>query len=99
MGKLKIDILGTSFTIQSPADDEHLQSLLSYYKDITSAFSGTHDPLQISILSGLTLVDELLKEKQKSLSYSKELSDINKDGERKDKITLGLIEKIDRALK
>ena len=35
MGKLKIDMLGTSFTIQANEDNQYLEKLLGYYKRIT----------------------------------------------------------------
>ena len=37
MGKLQINVLGTSFQIQARAEEEYLEKLLSYYKEITEA--------------------------------------------------------------
>ncbi len=99
MGKLNINILGTSFAVKAQEDDDYLNKLLSYYKDITKSIqesSGLRDQLQVSILSGITLVDELLKEKQKSLAYSKQFDSTEKD--EAERITLDMIEKIDKAL-
>ena len=99
MGKLRINILGTSFSVKAAEDDEYLQKLLSYYKEITSSIQGTSalkDPLQVSILAGITLVDELIKEKQKNISYSDSEDARNK--QEAERITLDMIEKIDRAL-
>ena len=66
MGKLRIDVLGASFAVQANENDEYLKKLLSYYRQITDAIQGSArvgDPLQTSILAGLTLVDELYKAK------------------------------------
>ena len=74
MGKLQIELLGASFSAQASEDDAYLAKLLSYYKEITESIknsSGVKDSLKISILSGIALVDELYKEKQKSISLSK----------------------------
>ncbi len=69
MGRLQVNILGTSFSVQAREDDEYLKKLLSYYKEITDTIQRTgnlQDPMQISILAGITLVDELYKEKGKN---------------------------------
>ena len=68
MGKLKVDLLGTSFTIQANEETEYLEKLLGYYKRITDdvqKIDTVKTPLQISILSGIMLCDELYKEKKK----------------------------------
>ena len=69
MGTLKIDDLNTNFTIQAKEDDEYLQNLLSYYKQmLIQVETGTllNDNLKISILAGIMLCDELYKEKCKN---------------------------------
>ena len=67
MGKLKIEMLGTSFTIQANEDNEYLEKLLGYYKRITedvNKIDSIKNPLQTAILSGIMIRDELYKEKQ-----------------------------------
>ncbi len=67
MAKLKIDMLGTAFTIQANEDKEYLEKLLGYYKRITddvTKIDSIKTPLQIAILSGIMICDELYKEKQ-----------------------------------
>ena len=67
MAKLKIDMLGTAFTIQANEDKEYLEKLLGYYKRITDdvkKIDSIKTPLQIAILSGIMICDELYKEKQ-----------------------------------
>lgn len=99
MGKIQLDILGSSFSAQTPEDEEYLKKLSSYYKAITDSIqktADTKDPLKISILAGITLVDELYKEKQKSIKLSNILS--SEDEKKAEKITMSLIEKINGVL-
>ncbi len=99
MGKLQIDLLGASFSAQASEDNCYLEKLLSYYKEITESIknsSGVEDPLKISILSGIALVDELYKEKQKSISLSKSIP--TEDDEKAEKIAQNIIERINGAL-
>ncbi|MCI7035759.1 MAG: cell division protein ZapA [Treponema sp.] len=99
MGKLVIDVLGTSFSAQADEDDEYLEKLSSYYKEITSTIkksTNLQDPMKISILAGITLVDELYKEKQKNFILSSNLD--NSELRQAEIITQSLIEKIDGVL-
>ena len=99
MGKLQINILGASFAIQAKEDDAYLQKLLGYYKEIADSIQkagNLKDPMQTSILAGITLVDELYKEKTKNASMKKEFS--GSDDAKAEQITMEMIEKIDRAL-
>ena len=71
MGKLKIEMLGTTFTIQANEDNEYLEKLLGYYKRITddvNNIDSVKNPLQVAILSGITLCDELYKVKKAKLA-------------------------------
>ena len=52
--------------------------------------------MEISILAGITLVDELYKEKQKSIKLSKELS--TDDDKKAEQIAMSMIEKINGVL-
>lgn len=99
MGKLVIDVLGTSFSAQADEDDDYLEKLSSYYKEITSTIkksTNLQDPMKISILAGITLVDELYKEKQKNFILSSNLD--NSELRQAEIITQSLIEKIDGVL-
>ena len=99
MGKLVIDVLGTSFSAQADEDDEYLEKLSSYYKEITSTIkksTNLQDPMKISILAGITLVAELYKEKQKNFILSSNLD--NSELRQAEIITQSLIEKIDGVL-
>ncbi|MBQ0050999.1 MAG: cell division protein ZapA [Treponema sp.] len=105
MGSLKIDLLGTSFTINANEDDAYLQKLLGYYKkiilQIQRSGSLTH-PVQVSALAGIMLCDELYKEKSKLAQLEQAAPSISSEQEQNDseaqRITSELIEKINRAL-
>jgi mannose-6-phosphate isomerase len=59
---LRIDILGTSFTIIAEAERLHLDGLLKRYKlkiEEIQKNAGTDDPLRIAILTGFALYDEI----------------------------------------
>ena len=99
MGRLQIDILGTSFAVQAPEDDNYLKKLFSYYSEIITTIqksSKIKDNLEISIMAGITLVDELYKEKQRNASYANALNNTN-DAEA-NRITADMIKKIDKVL-
>ncbi|MCR5064130.1 MAG: cell division protein ZapA [Treponema sp.] len=108
MGKLRIQALGTSFTIQSEEDEEYLNKLFGYYKKITdevSQISSIKTPLQIAILSGMMICDELYKEKQNkvALENGAAASDSDNqadffDAEEIEQRTLDMISKIDQVL-
>lgn len=71
MGQLKIEMLGTSFTIQANENNEYLEKLLGYYKRITddvNKIDSIKNPLQTAILSGIMICDELYKEKQNKVA-------------------------------
>ncbi|MBQ2313956.1 MAG: cell division protein ZapA [Treponema sp.] len=99
MGKLQIDMLGASFAVQAHEDDAYLKKLLNYYTEITNTIKQAghlKDPVQISIMAGITLVDELYKEKQRNASYSRALNNSN-DAEA-ERLTIQMIQTIDKAL-
>ena len=100
MGNLQIDNLGTSFAIKANEDSEYLNKLLGYYKRIVNQIensSSLNTPLQVSILSGIMLCDELYKEKGRNVKFQTALEK-NTTDEEADRITKSLIEKIDRVL-
>ena len=104
MGKLRIEMLGTSFTIQANEDNEYLEKLLGYYKRITedvNKIDSIKNPLQTAILSGIMICDELYKEKQNKVAlengqYVPVENDMdNYEIERR---TQSMIDKIDKVL-
>jgi len=71
MGKLQINLLGTSFTVQANEDQEYLEKLLGYYSRILADVQKStpiKNPTQIAILSGIMLCDELYKEKENKIA-------------------------------
>lgn len=108
MGKLHINLLGTSFTIQASEDSEYLSKLLGYYERITKdvgRIDSVKTPLQISILSGIMLCDELYKEKTKSAELRKSNEQLpakepqeERNDEEVKKRTLEMIDKINKVL-
>lgn len=101
MGKIQVDVLGTSFTIQANEDETYLKRLLDYYRQITKTVQQNgilKDSLQVSILAGITLIDELYKEKENKASFKKTLTEKSNVEIETEKITLDLIEKIDSVL-
>ncbi len=61
---MKIDVLGTSFVIQSDQDPAYLRDVVNFYKskvmEIQNSVS-TPDPLKISILASMLIIDDLFK--------------------------------------
>ena len=99
MGSLQIDLLGSSFAIKANEESAYLEKLLGYYKGITEEVKktgGLTKPVEIAIMSGITLVDELYKEKSKN---AKLLNGTNyADEEEAERLTLRMIDRIDKAL-
>ena len=101
MGKLQIKILGTAFSAQANEDDEYLQKLLNYYREITDTIKKSgklSDPLKISILAGISLVDELYKEKQLNARLNSENPQNEKHDSEVMRLTEEMINKITEAV-
>lgn len=112
MGELRIDLLGTSFSITATEDSQHLERLLGYYENIVNDVSKIpavkNNPLRTSILAGLMLCDELYKTKStvaelknNSASHSQPLpvkTQTNDNNAEVQERTLRMIEKINKVL-
>lgn len=102
MGQLKIDILGTSLTLQAKEDDIYLSNLLKYYADICRQIEvqdNLTDQKKIAVLAGILIADELLKERAARDDVHHNDGDIiSTDEAEVDRITQNLIEKINQAL-
>ena len=101
MGTLQIDVLGASFAIKANEDEAYLNKLLGYYKKISDQIEktgGLKDPLQISVLSGIMLCDELYKEKSKNAQFTQKLTQSDPDDGEAERLTIEMIKKIDQAL-
>jgi cell division protein ZapA (FtsZ GTPase activity inhibitor) len=65
--QLKIELLGTSFTVQSGESAEHLarvSRLLGLKVEEVKARYTFADPLTVALLAALNLADELVKERE-----------------------------------
>ncbi len=63
---VRVDILGTSFTIQTDETKDYIESLLTYFQNkITMIHSSSRvsDPLKASILASIYIIDELFRER------------------------------------
>jgi cell division protein ZapA (FtsZ GTPase activity inhibitor) len=85
---VEVNILGSTFTIQSRYDPRYLDEVITYLKERVreiQASSGARDPLKIALLAALNVVDELLRKRQED---SREI----------EQLTEKLIERIDESL-
>ena len=89
--KISIKLLGTSFTIQVNEDPDYINRIISYLEEKLNKVQSTlpiKEPLKISLLTCIFLIDELFKERSSSLQ---ERTDAEAFAER-------LISSIDAAL-
>ncbi len=90
-GRLRIDILGTAFSISADEDQVYLDALLKRYGafvETARRSTGLSDPLKLSIVAGIMLSDDAEKARRG-------LTRGTDDAER---LTLDLIARIDEAL-
>jgi len=95
MGKepLMIDILGTTLKVNTDEDPQYLSQLIRYLHEKTHEVRNStriEDPLKISILTSLFLIDELYKER----------SDVSadKDDPALSELTSRMIQKLEESL-
>jgi cell division protein ZapA (FtsZ GTPase activity inhibitor) len=65
--QLRIEVLGTSFTIQSDESAEHLARLSGYVKAKIEEVKGRYsfaDPLTIALLAALNIADDMFKSRE-----------------------------------
>jgi len=116
VNELCLELLGTSFTITTDADESYLKKVLSQYTaaiNSTQNISGIEEPLNIAILTGFLLCDELNKIKQELESFKEaqkaahcdvqsentDVSDsLNWEEQEVQDRTIRLINKLDQAL-
>jgi len=97
--ELCLDILGTSFTITADEDESYLQKVLSQYRtavENTQSISGINDPLNVAVLAGFLLCDEVNKIRHQLEEFSGKAG--SEDREMLER-TLRLIANLDNALK
>lgn len=95
MGSVSISLLGTSFKLRAQEDSLHLQRIVDYYSKIVSQVESSvseRDPLKLSILAGIMVIDELFtNNKQSDYTNTDELDEV-------ENITLHLINTINKTL-
>jgi cell division protein ZapA (FtsZ GTPase activity inhibitor) len=94
---LRLDILGTSFSITADEDAAYLEEILEEYRaavEKTKSLSNLKDPLKTAILTGFLLSDEIHKLRDRGGQ------DRGDDAEAKaaEELTLNLIARIDEVL-
>ncbi|MDR0624333.1 MAG: cell division protein ZapA [Treponema sp.] len=94
---LRLDILGTSFSITADEDAAYLEEILEQYRAAvkkTQDLSNLKDPLKIAILTGFLLSDEIRKLRdRKDPEWGEDA-----EAQEAEKLTLNLIARIDEAL-
>jgi len=68
VNEVALNFLGTSFKITTDAEEEYLEKVLSQYSAAisqTQSISGISEPLNVAVLTGFMLCDEINKLKQK----------------------------------
>lgn len=94
--EIRVDLLGTSFSLTVDEDPVYLQTILTQYRMIienTQKTTGIRDPLKAAILAGFQLCDELEKRRANEKTGAAVMQ--SRAAERK---LLDLIEQIDKAL-
>ena len=79
--QLRIEVLGTSFTIQSDESSEHLARLSAYVKARIEEVKGRYafaDPLIIAVLAALNIADDMFKSREGrgAAAEAEEVSDV-----------------------
>lgn len=88
---LRLNLLGTSFSITADEDGSYLDSILAQYRtalENTQKNTGLTDPLKTAILTGFLLCDEVHKLKNRERGEAEEA----------EQLTMNLIARIDEAL-
>jgi mannose-6-phosphate isomerase len=91
-------MLGTSFSISTDEDAAYLESLLNRYRikvQNTQKKTGVRDPLQLSIVTGIILCDEIEQiQKRRGISPASSPDDLDEA----ERLTLDLITRINQVL-
>ena len=97
---LRIDVLGTSFSITTDEEPEYLKKLLDKYRrtiENVQRISGLKDPLKTAVLTGFLLCDDLEKA---GIAAPGEKTGQSLNGEKKEAeiLTLGMISRLDELV-
>ena len=96
----KLDILGTSFLIKSKDNIEEISKIAEYLRlkiDEIAGESRLTDPLKISLLASLNLVDELFKMKR-ALYQQNSKEQATPESIEAERITRSLLKRVEESL-
>ncbi|HAK45301.1 MAG TPA: hypothetical protein DCO79_05205 [Spirochaeta sp.] len=91
----QINVLGSSFSIQTDEDPKRMEEIISILKsntDIVEKDLSIKDPLKNLVISSIIIIDELLKERQKVGGNE------GSNSEEVERLTLQIMERIDKSL-
>ncbi|MDA8425314.1 MAG: cell division protein ZapA [Treponema sp.] len=97
---VNIDLLGTSFTVQTDESLDYMQSLILRLRERLDALktaTRVSDPLKLSILANITILDELVRERSRDRDGAAALEPGSQDDELS-RVAARLIAVIDRSL-
>jgi len=99
--ELSFDILGTTFSIKADEDEEYLKKILKQYKaaiNSTQSISGINETLNIAILTGFLLCDEIYKLKQQLNELREAQAEADDESSEVEDRTIRVISKLEHAL-
>jgi cell division protein ZapA (FtsZ GTPase activity inhibitor) len=94
---LRIDILGTSFSISADEDPGYLENLLARYYicvENTRKITGLSDPLKLAIMTGFLLCEDVQKRLAKAEPQERRLNEFQE----MEQIFLDINTRIDKML-
>lgn len=98
---MRIELLGTSFQIQSDESPEYVARILDHYHQRVEQIEGsvaTGDPLKKAILAALLVTDELFREREGDTSGPQAITLPVDQAQEIERITTSLIERLDVSL-
>lgn len=98
---VKIDLLGASFTIQTDESIDYMEGLILRLRerfDVLRSSVRVSDPLKLSILTNIMLLDELLRERSRLGGEGRPGSAVGGDDDELSRVAARLIAVIDQSL-
>ena len=100
-GKISFDILGASFSISADENEEYLKKVLEQFNEAvknTQNISGINEPINVAILTGFLLCDEINKIKQRYDEINRIKRQSETEFSEAEQRTFKLIESLESAL-
>ena len=95
----QINLLGTTFSIQTDQEETYLKELVIFFADKIKEVersTSSNDPVRTAILAGILISDDFFKERRKTAGSPLA---VREEPEEIEKITQEIIERLDRSLK